>query len=78
MANEANNFFILAIIFVMFILPLWLILYFRYKNKLVSSSLAAEERIRLIELEQNAKYLNTRLETLEKILKDLNPNWQRD
>lgn len=78
MENEISDFFALAIVFVIFILPLWLILYFRYKNKLITSTLSDKERIRLIELEHNAKHLNERLETLEKILNDLDPNWQHD
>lgn len=78
MESSTDNLFALAVIFVMFILPLWLILHFRYKSKITAGALADEERARLIELEYKAAHLTRRLDTLEKILNDLDPNWKND
>ncbi len=78
MQEPMSDFTALLIIFVVFIVPLWLILYFRHKDKVLAGSLANEDRVRLQELEQQANHLKQRLKTLEKILQDLDPNWRGD
>ncbi|MGB2079013.1 MAG: envelope stress response membrane protein PspB [Vibrio sp.] len=64
------------IVFFIFVAPLWLILHYRSKNK-INQGLSSDEKERLTEMTQRAESLQSRIETLEKILDVSTPGWRR-
>lgn len=66
----------LMVFFMIFILPLWLFLHYRYYTSRHAGELAAAERDRLEALAAEAAQLQTRLATVEKILDGFDPEWR--
>ncbi|MCG3728282.1 envelope stress response membrane protein PspB [Vibrio cincinnatiensis] len=63
------------VVFLIFVAPLWLLLHYRSKRK-VDSGLSEEEYQQLQTLSEQAKGLQQRVETLEKILDKEAPTWR--
>ncbi|ABZ77308.1 shock B family protein [Shewanella halifaxensis HAW-EB4] len=63
------------IIFLIFVAPIWLILYYRSKKQ-VSQGLTEEEFSQLNELIAKADKMSHRIETLEAILDSEAPQWR--
>ncbi len=63
------------IVFLIFVAPLWLILHYRSKRKM-SNNLSSEDHERIDMLTEKARGLQTRLETLERILDAESPSWR--
>ncbi len=65
------------IVFLIFVAPLWLILHYRGKRKL-GSGLSSEDYEALQKVSEKANSLQSRVETLERILDAESPNWRRN
>ncbi|CAM3102271.1 MULTISPECIES: envelope stress response membrane protein PspB [Vibrio] len=65
------------IVFLIFVAPLWLLLHYRSKRK-VGSGLSSEDYETLQQLSEKASGLQSRIETLERILDAESPNWRRN
>lgn len=65
------------IVFLIFVAPLWLFLHYRSKRK-VGSGLSSEDYETLRHLSEKANGLQTRVETLERILDAESPTWRRN
>ncbi|MFO6484807.1 envelope stress response membrane protein PspB [Escherichia coli] len=61
-------------IFVLFVLPIWLWLY--YSNRSGRSELSQSEQQRLAQLADEAKRMRERIQALESILTAEHPNWR--
>ncbi len=68
-------FFVPAVLFVLFVAPIWLVLHYRSKRQ-VGASLSAEERRELEGLAEQAERMLDRIETLESILDVEAPGWR--
>jgi len=64
------------IIFLIFVAPLWLFLHYRSKRK-SEMGLSEEDNQRLQALSVKAESMQTRIDTLERILDAETPNWRR-
>lgn len=63
-------------IFVIFILPLWLVLHYRSKNQ-IGDSMESADYERLDALMQRAQQMEHRVRVLENILDDELPQWRK-
>ncbi|MDE1231774.1 envelope stress response membrane protein PspB [Vibrio aestuarianus] len=74
-----SSFFIAGplIVFLIFVAPLWLFLHYRSKKNL-GNALSQEDFERLKVLSQKAEGLQSRVETLVRILDAESPNWRRN
>lgn len=74
-----GSFFIAGplVVFLIFVAPLWLFLHYRSKRK-VGSGLSSEDYETLQKISEKATSLQTRVETLERILDAETPNWRRN
>ena len=66
---------ILIVIFMIFVAPLWLILYYRSKKQ-INQGLSEEEYLQLNELSELADSMGDRIKTLEAILDAETPDWR--
>jgi phage shock protein B len=73
-----STFFIAGplIVFLIFVAPLWLFLHYRSKRK-TDSALSSQDIERLQRLSEKAESMQSRLETLERILDAESPTWRR-
>jgi phage shock protein B len=69
--------FVPTILFMVIVMPLWITMHYRYKNK-NSGGLAETDQATLDDLLRTLDRLTDRMETLETILDDRNPQWRRD
>ncbi|MDN3698543.1 MULTISPECIES: envelope stress response membrane protein PspB [Vibrio] len=74
-----SSFFIAGplIVFLIFVAPLWLFLHYRGKRK-SENGLSSEDYQRLQTLSEKAESMQSRVETLERILDAESPNWRRN
>lgn len=63
-------------IFLLFVAPMWLVLYYRNKNKL-TNGLSDDDFERLEMLSKMAESMQYRIVKLESILDRESPNWRR-
>ncbi|MFG1495601.1 envelope stress response membrane protein PspB [Saccharospirillum sp. HFRX-1] len=68
--------FVPTILFIVIVMPMWLFMHYRYKNR-VHASLNADDQSSLDELLRTLDQLNERVAALELILDERSPNWQR-
>jgi len=66
-----------AILFVLFVAPIWLVLHYR-SNRQLGNGLNEQELARLTALVAQAELLQQRVHTLERLLDDDNPQWRGD
>lgn len=73
-----SSFFIAGplIVFLIFVAPLWLFLHYRSKKN-VSTGLSQEDLQRLESLSDKAASMQSRVDTLERILDAESPTWRR-
>ncbi len=74
MVNELA--YIPAILFMVFVAPIWVIMHYRSKNR-KESGISEAEHERLQELLKVANSLLERVETLESILDQETPEWRK-
>lgn len=65
-----------AILFLIFVAPLWVIMHYRSKGR-SQGMLTADERAELERLASSAEDMRERIETLESILDAETPDWRR-
>ncbi len=65
-----------TVVFLIVVLPLWLILHYRSK-RIASTELNEDERYELETLADKAESFAERIEVLESILDDQMPDWRR-
>ena len=65
-----------AIIFLLFVAPLWIVMHYRYKRR-THGSLSENERTELQHLAASAETMRERIETLESILDAETPEWRK-
>ncbi|HHX8509732.1 TPA: envelope stress response membrane protein PspB [Vibrio diabolicus] len=65
-----------AIVFLIFVAPLWLFLHYRSKRK-TDSALSSQDLERLQVLSEKAEAMQSRVDTLERILDAESPTWRR-
>ncbi|WP_108124289.1 envelope stress response membrane protein PspB [Saccharospirillum mangrovi] len=68
--------FVPTILFMVVVMPIWLFMHYRYKGR-VHASLSADDQTSLDELLRTLDKLSDRVEALESILDERNPNWKR-
>lgn len=66
-----------AILFVVFVAPIWLVLHYR-SNRQLGAGLNEQEMARLTALVSQADMLQQRVHTLERLLDVESPNWRAD
>ena len=66
-----------AILFMIFVAPIWLVLHYR-SNRQLGNSLNEQELARLTALVAQAELLQQRVHTLERLLDVDNPQWRGD
>ena len=66
----------LVIVFLIFVAPLWLFLHYRSKRK-TDSALSSQDLERLQVLSEKAEAMQSRVDTLERILDAESPTWRR-
>ncbi|KJY83244.1 phage-shock protein [Vibrio galatheae] len=73
-----SSFFIAGplIVFLIFVAPLWLFLHYRSQKK-ASTGLSQEDMQRLEALSEKAANMQSRVDTLERILDAESPSWRR-
>jgi phage shock protein B len=71
-----SHFFVLAIIFMVVVLPILIIMHYTTKWK-ATKGLTDEEQATLEELWQTSQRMDGRLNALETILDDQVPDWRR-
>ncbi len=64
------------IVFLIFVAPLWLFLHYRSKRK-TDSALSSQDLERLQVLSEKAEAMQSRVDTLERILDAESPTWRR-
>lgn len=69
--------FVPTILFMVVVMPLWLIMHYRYKSK-TSRGLAEDDQATLDDLLRKLDSLVDRINTLESILDERNTHWRRD
>ena len=72
----ADFIFVPAILFLIFVAPLWVIMHYRSKGR-SQGMLTADERAELERLASSAEDMRERIETLEAILDAETPDWRR-
>lgn len=71
------EFFIVpAVLFLVFVAPLWIIMHYRSKRR-SEGMLTEDERTELERLASSAEAMRERIETLESILDAETPDWRR-
>ncbi|MDE0192466.1 MAG: envelope stress response membrane protein PspB [Gammaproteobacteria bacterium] len=65
-----------AVLFLIFVAPLWIIMHYRSKGR-SQGMLTADERAELERLASSADDMRERIETLESILDAETPDWRR-
>ncbi|HGZ7310886.1 TPA: envelope stress response membrane protein PspB [Vibrio parahaemolyticus] len=65
-----------VIVFLIFVAPLWLFLHYRSKRK-TDSALSSQDLERLQVLSEKAEAIQSRVDTLERILDAESPTWRR-
>ena len=68
--------FVPAILFLIFVAPLWVIMHYRSKGR-SQGMLTDDERAELERLATSAEIMRERIETLESILDAETPDWRR-
>ena len=68
--------FVPTVVFVALVLPIWLRLHYRSKQK-AQGALSEDERNELEVLAQQAQRMSNRIETLEAILDSETPGWRK-
>ncbi len=71
-----NVIFVPAILFLIFVAPLWVIMHYRSKGR-SQGMLTEDERGELERLASSAEDMRERIETLESILDAETPDWRR-
>ena len=66
-----------AILFVVFVAPIWLVLHYR-SNRQLGAGLNEQELARLTALVSQADMLQQRVHTLERLLDVESPNWRAE
>ena len=66
-----------AILFMIFVAPIWLVLHYR-SNRQLGNGLNEQELARLMALVAQAELLQQRVHTLERLLDVDNPQWRGD
>ena len=75
MQGIAVAIFVPVIVFLVVVAPIWVVMHYRYKNRLASSQ-SAGSRAELDEMIEVANKMAARIETLESILDAESPNWR--
>lgn len=69
--------FVPTILFMVVVMPMWLVMHYRYKNK-NGRGLNDDDQAVLDDLLRTLDSITERLGALESILDDRNPRWRRD
>lgn len=69
--------FVPSVLFLVIVAPIWLTLHYRYKRE-QSKGISRDELYELEDMLAKIDKLADRVETLEKILTDENPNWKSE
>lgn len=70
-------FFVPVVVFLVIVAPIWLILHYKSKGKVVEG-LSTSERAELDEMIEVANKMAARIETLESILDVESPGWRQN
>ena len=75
--NFLEFLFVPTILFMVIVMPVWLVMHYRYKNK-TDRGLDDDDQATLDDLLRTLDALADRVEALESILDERNSRWQRD
>ncbi|MDE0422256.1 MAG: envelope stress response membrane protein PspB [Gammaproteobacteria bacterium] len=73
---DVSLFLVPAILFLVFVAPIWIIMHYRSKRR-SEGMLTEDERVELERLAASAQSMRERIETLESILDAETPDWRR-
>ena len=76
MDGNVVAFFVPTVVFIIVVLPLWLVMHYRTKQR-AESALSQAERDDLHLLLGNAERMLERIDTLEAILDEESPGWRK-
>lgn len=68
--------FVPTVLFLVIVAPIWLILHYRYKSKMIKG-ISEQEIAELEDMLETLDKLVERVETLEKILQEEHPGWHK-
>lgn len=69
-------FFVPVVVFLVVVAPIWIVLHYKHKSRVVGG-LTASERAELNEMIEVADRMAARIETLESILDVESPDWRQ-
>lgn len=69
--------FVPTILFLVVVMPLWLIMHYRHKSKM-GQGITEKDRLALDDLLRSVDSLSDRIDALESILDDHNSRWRED
>lgn len=75
--NFTEFMFVPTILFLVIVMPVWLVMHYRYKNK-TSRGLDEDDQATLDDLLRALDSMADRIEALESILDERNSRWRRD
>jgi len=76
MDGNVVAFFVPTVVFIIVVLPLWLIMHYRTKQR-QETALSMAEREDLQALQHSADRMISRIDTLEAILDEESPGWRK-
>ena len=76
MDGNVVAFFVPTVVFIVFVLPIWLFMHYRTKQRALNA-LSENEREDLKVLAANAERMLERIDTLEAILDEESPGWRK-
>ena len=73
---DSDYMFVLTILFLVIVLPLWIIMHYATRNS-ANKKLTSKDEIVLDDLHENARKMEERIHTLERILDADAPEWRK-
>lgn len=73
---DSDYMFVLTILFLVIVVPLWIIMHYATRNS-ANKKLSSKDEVMLDDLHENARKMEERIHTLERILDADAPEWRK-
>ena len=73
---DSDYMFVLTILFLVIVVPLWIIMHYATRNS-ANKKLTSKDEVMLDDLHENARKMEERIHTLERILDADAPEWRK-
>ena len=73
---DSDYMFVLTILFLVIVVPLWIIMHYATRNS-ANKKLTSKDEVMLDDLHENARKMEERIHTLERILDADAPKWRK-